>query len=92
MNSELQAVIGRIIIQTKVTSSERIALITRVTTDYANLSSRALAGEDVETELALVQASVLNLDRATRKVIGDQLSQWISATLQSVLINLIATE
>lgn len=89
MSTPLSVVIGKIIIDSKITDPEHIALVTRVTTDYASLSSRAIGGEDVAAELAIVEASIANIDAATRKAIGTNLSLWISTMLQGILVQLV---
>ncbi len=91
-SNSFKTVVGRIIVDTKITDPERIALVTRVATDYAALSARALAGEEIAKELAIADATTKNLERELKQAIGNNLSMWISSTLQGVLVNLVSAK
>lgn len=92
MKNDLKVVIGKIIIDSKVNDPKVIELISQVTTDYARLSARVLAGEDVAKELAVVDAITLSMEREQKRIIGNALSLWISTTLNAVLINLVTPD
>lgn len=55
------------------TDPEQIALVARVTLDAAQLQARAMGGENVEGELAIVTATAANLSEHVRNVIGRHL-------------------
>jgi hypothetical protein len=63
------------------TDPEQIMLVARVLTDTTALQARALAGEDVAGELAIVAATAANLDEHLRGVVGN----WWLAQVQNML-------
>lgn len=83
--NDLQAVIDRIKTDLGATDPERLALVSRLTIDAAGLQARALAGEDVTQEMAIVAATAGNLDHHARGVIGSQLSTWLTGLLAKAL-------
>lgn len=85
----IQQLLAKIATESGVTDPTRLALIARVSTDYLNLMSQKLAGVDVEGELAIVEASARNLDRAQRKVIGDNMHAWLLQATSNILIKLL---
>lgn len=58
-------------------SPEEQVMVQQVLTDTAMLTSRMLAGEDVDGELALVKATALNLAEAKRVKVQSALNQFI---------------
>lgn len=63
------------------TDPAQIMLVARVLTDTVALQGRALAGENVDSELAIVKATAANLDEHLRGVVG----QWYFAWTQDLL-------
>lgn len=82
-------VVERIKSRTGITDPDMIALISRVTVRYGELQTRALAGENVEQELAIVEATAMSLDSATRRVIGEELQQSAVTIIAGVLTKLL---
>jgi hypothetical protein len=55
------------------TDPAQVALVARVTMDAGQLQARAMAGEDVASELDVVAATAANLSEHVRNVIGRHL-------------------
>lgn len=89
-NPALTKLAGEIVTRSRITDPEQIALVSRTTIDYAALSARAMSGEDVSEEIAIAEATAMNLDRATRKNIGDALVTFLNNAAHGVLVNLLA--
>ena len=66
--------------QAGVTDPQILELAIRTTLDASQLQARAAAGEDVEKEIAIVQATALNLSEHVRNLIGN----WILDAATSI--------
>jgi len=73
-----------------VTDPEKIEMISRVTVRYGELQSRALSGEDVAQDLAVIEATALSLDSATRRAIGNEIQSFATTALSGILTRLLA--
>lgn len=67
------------------TDPEQILLVARVLTDFTGLQARALAGEDVSQEIAIVNATTANLDEHLRGVVTDWWMNWTQKLLATAL-------
>lgn len=56
-----------------ITDPEKMALLARTALHLGALQARALAGEDVEQEMKVIEATIANLDEHTRLVLGRHL-------------------
>ena len=85
----VEQLLAKIARDSGVTDPDRILLISRISANYLNLMSQKIAGVDVTEELAIVEASVANLDRALRQVISNNLQAFLLQVTQSVLVKLV---
>tara|TARA_R110000772_G_C13309802_1_gene439829 strand:+ start:5676 stop:5945 length:270 start_codon:yes stop_codon:yes gene_type:complete len=85
----VESLLAKIARDSGVTDPERILLISRISANYLQLMSQKISGGDVTTELAIVEASVANLDRALRQVISNNLQAFLLQVTQSVLVKLV---
>lgn len=85
MSNELQQLLERIRQQSGLTDPDRVTLLARVSTDAAWLHSRALAGEDVTAEMAILKATAANLDEHARGVVGTQLLAFVQGLISRAL-------
>lgn len=83
--TDIRSVLDTIMRDAGLTDPAQIALVCRVTVDFAQLQARAAAGEDVAEELKVVTATALNLSENVRNVMANQLAGWLSALLFKVL-------
>ncbi len=83
--TDIRSVLDTIKRDAGLTDPAQIALVSRVTVDFAQLQARAAAGEDVAEELKVVTATALNLSENVRNVMANQLAGWLSALLFKVL-------
>lgn len=83
--TDIRSVLDTIKRDAGLTDQAQIALVSRVTVDFAQLQARAAAGEDVAEELKVVTATALNLSENVRNVMANQLAGWLSALLFKVL-------
>ena len=68
-----------------LTDPKQIELVARVTVDFTQLQARAAAGEDVAEELAIVNATAMNIAENVRNVMANQLSRWFATLLFKAL-------
>mgnify|MGYP003451220999 FL=1 len=66
--------------QAGVTDPQILELSVRVALDASQLQARATAGEDVQQEIAIVQATALNLSEHVRNLIGN----WLLTAATSI--------
>lgn len=85
----VESLLAKIAKDSGVTDPDRILLISRISANYLQLMSQKISGVDVTTELAIVEASVANLDRALRQVISNNLQAFLLQVTQSVLVKLV---
>ena len=85
----VEQLLAKIARDSGVTDPDRILLISRISANYLNLMSQKIAGVDVAEELAIVEASVANLDRALRQVISNNIQAFLLHVTQSVLVKLV---
>lgn len=83
--TDIRSVLDTIKRDAGLTDPAQIALVSRVTVDFAQLQARAASGEDVAEELKVVTATALNLSENVRNVMANQLAGWLSALLFKVL-------
>jgi hypothetical protein len=83
--NDLAQLLERIKAKTGIQDPERLLLVTRVGFDYAALQARAMAGENVTEELAIVAATAANLDEHARGVIGTEFLAWTQGLLAKAL-------
>lgn len=62
-----------------------LELVVRVTMDATALQARSLAGENVQGEIAILQATAANLDEHARTVIGQALLAFCTQLLGKAL-------
>lgn len=83
--NDLRAMLERIKARVGANDPERLALAVRVAMDAAALQARALSGEDVAGELAIVEATARNLDDLARQAIGAELLAFATNVLARAL-------
>lgn len=66
-------------------TEEEKALVEQIFADSAMLTTRMLAGEEVEGELALVKATVLNLAEAKRAKVQTAVNDMLMGIVQKVI-------
>lgn len=89
MKGQLERLIQKILAESGSGDPNHLALVSRVATDYVGLTALHLSGGDVAEELAIVEASAMNLDRGAKRVIGENISQFMTEATQSLLIKLL---
>jgi hypothetical protein len=85
VSSDLRELVARIQARGGNDDPATLALVARVTIDATALQARAIAGENVESELAIVAATARNLDHSVRQVISAEVSAWTQGLLARAL-------
>lgn len=85
MNRDIEAVLNQIKVDAGLNDPATVLLVSRVLVDYSALQARAVAGEDVARELAIVAATAANLDEHTRQVVQSTFQLWLQNLLARAL-------
>lgn len=81
----LEAILENIKNEAGLTDPAQIELLARTITRTAELTTRKLAGEDVEEELAIVKATALNLSAHVRNVAFEHALSYVHSIVTGVL-------
>jgi len=76
--------------EVELTEDEKV-LVEQIVLDSTLLTTRLLAGEEVESELALVKATVLNLAEAKRAKIQMAINDMLLNIVQKVIAGAFAS-
>lgn len=77
-------------LKSQVASPERKVVVTNLAADLAQLSSRALAGEDVSAELAQVKAQGELLAASEQQLVSNALTNWIGLLTTAIVRGALA--
>lgn len=74
----------------RVTSPERKAVVVNLAADLAQLTSRALAGENVTVELQHVKAQGALLRASEAELVSNALTDWIGLVVSAIVRGALA--
>lgn len=77
-------------VRARISDPARQALVAQIAADAAQLSVRALAGEDVTSELAHVRAQGLLLASEESEIVRLSVMSWVAETVGVVLRGALA--
>lgn len=77
-------------LKAQVLSPERKVVVTNLAADLAQLSSRALAGENVAAELAQVKAQGELLAASEQALVSNALTNWIGLVTTAIVRGALA--